>query len=190
MSEKINRLDESLSTEVLSDDSLWYGCLFCRTGKEDKTIQQLTAMYPDVKAISPRKMRYRRHGKEAVEEQVPLFPGYIFFRTIPEDERTYHFAAFEDALRLLCYNRNNWRLIGADEAMARTFFEYHGVVGFSKAYYEGDRICIAEGFLKQYEGSIIRVNHRAKTAEIRVEFQGKIITMWLGFELIQPTSKS
>ena len=45
---------------------------------------------------------------------------------------------------------------------------------------------MTEGALKRYEASITRVNHRARTAEVRVDFHGKVLTMWLGFELIEP----
>ena len=68
-------------------------------------------------------------------------------------------------------------------------FREDGVVGLSKAYYEGDQIRVTEGALKRYEASITRVNHRAKTAEVRVDFHGKVMTIWLGFELIEPAGK-
>ena len=164
-----------------------YGCLFCRTGKEEKIIRELKALKPEFSAMAPTKLRYRRHGQDADEEWVRLFPGYVFFRTQDPKASVQDVRLLDDVLRLLTYADGRWELCGADERIARLFFEEHGAVGMSKAYYEGDRIHIADGFLKQYEGCITRVNRRARTAEIRVDFHGKIVTLWLGFELIEET---
>ena len=89
-----------------------------------------------------------------------------------------------DILRVLCSGDGDWHLAGTDLIMAKALFSEDGVVGFSRAFFEGDRIRIADGFLKQYEGQIIRVNKRAKTAQIRVKFEGKTLSLWLGYELI------
>ena len=89
-----------------------------------------------------------------------------------------------DILRVLCSGDGDWHLAGTDLIMAKALFSEDGVVGFSWAFFEGDRIRIADGFLKQYEGQIIRVNKRAKTAQIRVKFEGKTLSLWLGYELI------
>ena len=77
-----------------------------------------------------------------------------------------------------------WQLRGADRTIAEKLFSVNGVIGLSKAYYVGDRLRVTEGFLKDYQGSIIRVNRRAGTAQIRIEFDGKMITAWVGFEML------
>ena len=135
-----------MGTQSARDGRMAYGCFLCRSGIEERIIAELRISAPELYVISPKKIRIRRMGSEAHEEQVTLFPGYVFFR--------------------------------AD-----------GAVGLSKAYYEGDRIRVTEGALKRYEASITRVNHRAKTAEVRVDFHGKVMTIWLGFELIEPAGK-
>ena len=160
-----------------------YGCLYCWSGREEGVIGQIATKFPEVHAIVPAKLRYRRHGGQADEERVKLFPGYVFFRTTAEIDLV-GFSRIVDLVRVLTYADGDWRLHGADSEIAREIFDAEGTVGFSTAYYEGDRIRIVDGFLKKYEGSIIRVNRRAKTAEIRVCLQDKVITTWLGFELI------
>lgn len=71
---------------------------------------------------------------------------------------------------------------GTDEAFARKLFEQHGVLDFSRGYYKNDRIRIVDGILKDYEASILRVNRRAQTAQIRVDICGRETLIWLGFE--------
>ena len=172
--------------ELLGPGAGTYGCLFCRSGKEQKIIRELVQIAPEVDAISPMKVRIRRSRGCSREELVTLFPGYVFFRAAEGAPDMSRFVRLEDVLRLLTYTDGEWRLAGSDEAIARMFFGGDGIVGLSKAYYEGDRIRVTEGTLKRYEDSITRVNHRARTAEVKVDFHGKILTMWLGFELIEP----
>lgn len=170
-------------------DELSCGCLFCWTGKEENVILQMRSRFPGVEAIAPLKLRHRRTDGTLVEERVRLFPGYIFFRNVDPDA-VLELRRFDDVLRLLVYPDDDWRLRGADLQLAEMLFEANGVVGFSVAYFDkGDRIHITEGFLKTYEGAITRVNRRARTAEVRVDFQGKTITMWLGFETMEMVQK-
>lgn len=168
----------------MSEERESYGCFFCRAGAEARVMQRLQLIYPDVQFIFPAKLRFRRSRTVAREEQVALFPGYIFFRTTG-DIRREEYRMLGDIFRLLTYEGGDWRLHGSDEGIARSLFACAGVVGISRAYYEGDRIRISDGFLKAYEGQIIRVNRRAKTAQISLDFQGKTLSLWLGFELIE-----
>ena len=161
-----------------------FGCLFCRTGREDSVQRSLCGKYPGLRTLAPEKIRYRRLGGRAYEERTRIFPGYVFFIARPEDNPI-SFRRVTDVLRLLTYEDGNWQLHGDDARIARAMFENEGLIGPSKAYYEGDRIRIVSGFLKAYEGNITRVNRRARSAEIQVRFDEKIVTMWLSFELIE-----
>jgi len=163
-----------------------YGCLFCRSGSEGRLVAELERYFPEVKTVIPRKKRIRRMGGQAFEEEVTLFPGYVFFRV--EADSMYRprlLTRARDAYRVLVDADGSWRLSGVDRVMAETLFGTEGVVGFSKAYFQGDRIRILDGLLKAYEGCIERVNKRARTAQIRIDLQGKIMRVWLGYELIE-----
>ena len=161
-----------------------YGCLFCRTGKEKRIAAEIELELPDVRVIFAEKLRKRRQGRSSVEESVALFPGYLFFRT-DADFDAQVLARRTDVFRLLRDSEGIWHLRGEDLTLARGLFQTDGVVGFSKAYYEGDRIRILDGMLKTYEGRIIRVNRRSQTAQIALGMDGREVTVWLGFELIE-----
>lgn len=163
--------------------NLQYGCVFCRTGQERQIASQMERQFPGLKAVVPSKVRYRRSHGMATEEIVILFPGYVFFEcTLKEGIR--EIVKHRDIYRILTDSEGNWALHGSDKDVAREFISIGGIVGLSKAYYDGEHIKVIDGFLKQYEGKIVRVNHRAKTAQIHVELNGKIFTLWVGFELI------
>ena len=170
------------------DGEMKYGCLFCRTGKEKSIATEIEAEVPEVRVIFAEKLRRRRIGSGKVEEAVPLFPGYLFFRTGAKIDAQ-QFVRWQDVFRLLRDSDGVWALRGEDLRIARYLFAQNGVVGFSKAYYEGDRICVTDGMLKAYAGQIIRVNRRSQTAQIALEVGGNRVTVWLGFELIEREQK-
>lgn len=181
------------------------GCFFCKSGKEKDVVRQFETLFPAARAIAPTRSRYRRVKDTAIEEKTPLLPGYVFFEVsdrtgegqdpkYPADRATsdalqyalHAFSRNDGVLKLLRYTDGNWRLQGYDDRFARMLFEAGGNIGISQAYFDvGKRIRILDGFLKDYEGSIIRVNKKAKTVEVRVDLQGKKISMWLGYELVE-----
>ena len=131
-------------------------------------------------------------------------PGYVFFEMdasqvdIPSsqvDDRYQHlqsvdaslldFSRSAHVLKLLRYANDGWRLQGSDDAFVQTLFSVEGNIDISQACFdEGDRIRILNGFLKDYEGCITRVNRKARTVEVSMEFHEKHVRMRLGYELV------
>ena len=171
-------------------EQLKYGCISCRSGCEDRLKMELKDKYQDMDVIFPKRKRIRRIGGAAFEEETGLFPGYIFFSTREEGLNLRDIFLKEYAFKLLRDPDGDWPLKDRDKAFAEMLFAEGGVIGFSQAFYEGDKIRIADGFLKNYEANIIRVNRRAKTAEVSVQLRGKSMTMWLGYELLQTPSQA
>ena len=185
-------------------DNRCRGCFFCRGGKEADVVRRFRDAFPDARAIFPTCTRYRRTKDSAVEEHVPLLPGYVFFevaaarRAAPAPLSVQRLQAIEDALlafsrrahvlKLLRYTNQDWRLQGSDDAFAKVLFDAGGNIGLSQAYFdEGDRIRVLSGFLKDYTGSVTRVNRKKRTVEVCVDFQDKKVCMWLGYELVTVT---
>ena len=178
------------------------GCFFCKSGKEADVINHFITTFPNGKAISPTRTRIRRVHDTAIEECVPLLPGYVFFQ-ITEKEPVApdnidailmalrQFTKIDSVLKLLSYNDGTWRLLGSDNLFAEMLFKSGGNIGLSTAYFDrGNRIKILDGFLKDYEGYITNVNRKKKTVEVTVNLQGKRIIMWLGYELVDPVPDS
>ena len=175
---------------------VYRGCFFCKCGKERDVVRHFRAVFPKDRAIVPTRTRYRRTREAVFEEEVPLLPGYVFFEIREEGKPApeitegillalLDFARTDSVLRLLKYTDGDWRLRGFDDQFAEMLIKTGGNIGVSKAYFdEGKRIRITDGFLKDYEGDIVRVNKKTRTAEISVDFQGKKVSMWLGYELM------
>jgi transcription antitermination factor NusG len=131
-------------------------------------------------------------------------PGYVFFemdasqvdlpsslgddryqRLQPIDASLLDFSRSAHVLKLLRYANDGWRLQGADDAFVQTLFSVEGNIDISQARFdEGDRIRILSGFLKDYEGCITRVNRKARTVEVSMNFNDKNLRMCLGYELV------
>ena len=190
-------------------NGLFRGCLFCRSGKEEEVVKHFEMVLPDSRAIFPTRTRIWRKGDVVKEETVALLPGYVFFEVNVDEQAVQgqepievdlgqeterdaievallDLARMGGVLKLLRYSDGQWQLIGSDDQFAKMLFDAGGNIGVSQAYFDrGKRIRILSGFLKDYEGCIDRVNKKRRTAEVRVDFQGKRISMWLGYELME-----
>lgn len=168
----------------LKEEKLCYGCLFCTTGKERLVAQGIEVMCPGVRTLIARQEKHKTvHGRK-FRETVPLLPGYVFFQA---EYNTEPYAKFprEHVLRLLTTGENRqWQLAGEDEKFAAWLFRCDGLLGFSKAYKEQDKIRIVSGPLKDLEGQILRIDRRGRSGQVALEFNGRQVKVWLGFELI------
>ena len=154
--------------------------------------------FPNGRAIVPTRTKIRRNHDAAIEEQVPLLPGYVFFEITEDGASAFEindsasqslseFSRIDSVLKLLRYSDGTWRLFGSDNLFADMLFRTEGNIGLSQAYFDkGDRIRILDGFLKDYEGNITSVNRKNKTVVVTVNLQGKKVTMRLGYELVEP----
>ena len=173
------------------------GCFFCKSGKEADVIRQFNMAFPNGEAIAPTRTRIRRTHNAANEERVLLLPGYVFFQMPGNNPGAREaidvdllalldFSRIDSVLKLLTYSDGTWKLLGSDDLFAEMLFEAGGNIGLSQACYDkGNRIKVLEGFLKDYEGYITSVNRKKKTVELTVDFNGKRVVMWLGYELVE-----
>ena len=166
------------------EGKLCYGCLFCTTGKERFVSRGIETTCPGVRTLIARQEKHKTVQGEKFRETVPLLPGYVFFQAECSEEP---YATFprEHVLRLLTTGENRqWQLAGEDEKFAAWLFQCDGLLGFSKAYKEQDRIRIVSGPLKDLEGQILRIDRRGRSGQVALEFNGRRVKVWLGFELI------
>lgn len=193
----VERTDDMEARQPAGKALVSRGCYFCKSGKEAEVIRHFNITFPEGQAIAPTRTRIRRTHDAAIEERVPLLPGYVFFQ-IKEGESEARGAIdgtlsalldlshIDSVLKLLRYSDGTWRLFGSDDLFAGMLFETGGNIGLSQAYYDrGNKIRVLNGFLKGYEGYITNVNRKKKTVEVTVDLQGKKVIMWLGFELVE-----
>ena len=160
------------------------GCLFCITGKECLVAMRVQTQYPQIHAVAVRKEKHiTREGRKLRAEAV-LLPSYVFFEA-PADADVSTLAELQDVIRILSMDAGVWQLQGEDERFARWLLGYDGLLSFSQAHREGDHIRILRGPLKDMEGRIVRVDKRGRSGQVLLNFNGREIAVWLGFELVE-----
>lgn len=165
-----------------------YGCLFCLTGKENAIARAISEANAEVRATAVRQEKHKSvDGKKSKVEAI-LMPGYVFFET-PAKMESLSWMPMTDVIRILTYD-GGWKLIGGDERFAKWVFQYDGLLTFSKAYQEGNRVQIVRGPLKDLEGQITRVDRRGRSGQVEVRFDQRTLRLWLGFEWIEPARKT
>lgn len=174
---------------MLRDDTEAYGCLFCMTGKERAVAERIHHELPNVCTVTARQEKHKSvHGKKTKVETIML-PGYVFFKAPIDMQPTSCFPS-EGVLRILTMDDGIWQLTGSDEQFVHRLFECDGLLGFSKAYKVGDQIRMLSGPLKDMEGQIIRVDKRGRSGQVLLQFNGRSMPVWLGFDLIQVQTDS
>ena len=160
-----------------------YGCLFCVTGREEMVAERIRLNCTGIHAVTMRKMKYRTSRGIKSSEESLLLPGYVFFRADANANPICDLPKI-DVIRILTTGVGEWRLCGGDRRFAEWLFQYDGLLDFSKAYCEGERIRIIAGPLKDMEGKIVRIDKRGRSGQIIVDFHDRPIAIWLGFELV------
>lgn len=166
------------------ENDRFYGGLFCATGKEQAVAERIMQTQPGVRAIVARREKHQTNHGRKTRIQVIALPSYVFFEASSDIVPTMMFAG-ADVIRILTSGDGSWQLWGSDEQFVRWLFQYNGLIGFSKACREGDRIRILSGPLKDLEGYIKRVDKRGRSGQVSLNFNGRSTLVWLGFELIE-----
>ena len=168
-----------------------YGCVFCTTGKETVVARLIEAAGREygVHAIAARQEKHK--SVKGVKSKViaVVLPSYVFFRA-PAEVRDLTWMPRLDVIRILTYEDGDWRLMGGDAEFAEWLYRYDGLLSFSTAYKEGERIKIIDGPLKDMEGQILRIDKRGHSGQVAIEFNHKITLVWLGFDLVNPMPES
>lgn len=156
-------------------------CLFCRTGKEGALAKRISDHFPCV-PISPWRVKEERKHGVWTSVRKPLLPGYLFLYA-KEELPVYRIQELPDVLRFLSYG-GEFRLGGEDLKFAKWVLKYGGLIGLSQAFREGDHIVVTGGPMKDYEGSITKVDKRKRIAKVHVAIGSSIKPIWMSFEWI------
>lgn len=156
-----------------------YFCLSCLTTKEEETRERVTKFLSGATDCEflvwfPKKeVREKRMGRyESVEK--PMFSNYIFIYWGGESETDFPFYDLKripTVLRILGYDDNTHALKGKDLEFAKWIHTHDGHIKQSKVIYrEGQRIQIADGPLKGFDGNVIKVDKHHKRITVRFMF--------------------
>jgi transcriptional antiterminator NusG len=161
-----------------------YGCLFCVTGREDDVAGYISQQYPHIMALPAAQMKHKSENGRRSHTRHIMLPGYIFLRT-EELVMPIGLMRTPGVLRLLYEEDQEWQLRYENLAFAKWVYDCDGLVEISKAYAEGETVRIAEGPLKEKQGSIVKVDKRNRNCLVALRFNGTVFRVWLAFDYIQ-----
>ena len=160
------------------DGKAWrYGCLFCQTNAEAIIAGYINQTITDVEAAAPTRTRRKTVAGKAIEDQVQLLPGYIFFR-VESDESIPRLPLIANVLKSLEYDNLSWELTGGDREFAEFLLD-NGLLQLSQVTFIDGRIHFEDGFLYGLDDAMLCVNRRKRTAEIKLEIDR--LALWLGY---------
>lgn len=146
----------------------WY-VLYVRLGREfdiksELTLQGYTAMVPI-------EQRTERKGGTWQSREMILIPGYVFLETELTDQDYYRILNIPNIIRFLGVGRPE--PLPANEAWYIDWLSNDGdPLGASDILADGEKITVASGPLKGFEGIIVRLNRRQHRAVIAITISG------------------
>lgn len=156
-------------------------CLFCRTQRQRSVALQAARRYQS-KVVNPQVRNRRWVGDTARVFSKPLLPGYLFIFSKESIDFSQLRFDISGAIRILRYENGDGNLTPDDRRFAMWLLKYDGTVGTSLAMREGDRIRVISGPMKDFEGSIKRVNKQRRRAEVMFTFDGLTRGVWMDFD--------
>jgi transcriptional antiterminator NusG len=161
-------------------------CLFCATGKESVVETLLEKLGFHV--ISAAAERFICKKKKRIKVRRRIIPGYVFFAS----EETPDWGKIIGAKYVfypLEYGDGTRALHGEDLNFIHWLLNRRCVIPISAAIKEGTKIRILEGPLKEYEGKILKINTRQRCAEIKINGEQIVNTIWLSFDIVETIEK-
>ena len=158
-------------------------CTACDAGSESALKRDLLRQFPGALALSPVFEREElKNGKWAAKTR-PLLPGYVIIYS-QTPIAPHEFYRCLRVNRLLGYPEqahSEYALTGEDLSFAQWVLSYEGRIGVSRAMIVGDKTEIIDGPLKRYEGEILKIDRRRRSALVAVNVGEMTKNVWLSF---------
>ncbi|MCR5610252.1 MAG: hypothetical protein K6F68_00260 [Clostridiales bacterium] len=162
-------------------------CVFCESGRDDIAAENVLKGLHAF-AISPKVEKEECHSGVWEKCLRRMLPGYVFVYSdvpVPVSE----LVRVSGILRVLKYNDGDYRLKGADRLFAEWVHAHGGMIGMSLAVKDGTKIRVADGPLKDYEGSIVEVKRQKRIAKVAIRLGDVTRYVWMGFEWLRSVDK-
>ncbi len=163
---------------------MWY-IIQVMTGYEEKIMKECELLTDVNEEVFIPSIVFEKKVRGEEEETIkPMFPGYIFFETGDVEDLFYRLKKVVGLTRILRTGDDFTPLPdGEADVIKRLGGDAH-LVELSVGYKTGDRVRITEGPLKEFEGEIVRIDRRKRTATIRVGLLGEEREIKVGLKVL------
>jgi transcriptional antiterminator NusG len=166
---------------------MWYA-VQVRTGEEEKTKLICERMISnDVleECFIPyyeRKIKYM--GKWHITNEI-LFSGYIFMVSDHINDLVLNVKKIPKLINILGDGNEIIPLYDREIEFLMRFGKEDHLIKMSYGYIENDKIVITDGPMKDYEGTVKRIDRHKRKAVIEIEFFGRVMDVSVGVEIVR-----
>lgn len=169
------------------EEIMWYA-VQVRTGEEEKIKLICERMISNdilEECFIPyyeKKTKYM--GKWHISTEI-LFPGYIFMVSDRIDDLLLDVKRVPKLIKILGDEKEIIPLYDREIQFLMRFGKKDHLIKMSYGYIENDKIMITDGPMKDYEGTIKKIDRHKRKAIIEVEFFERSIEVGVGVEIVR-----
>lgn len=127
------------------------------------------------------KVRYRKQWHDA--EKV-LFPGYIFIDTDEIEKVQKALREVPMFTRALSNADKVAPITVQEQEFLQNMMNEKDIVDISEGFIIGDRVCVTQGALRNYTGSITKVDRHKRIAHLNIDLFGRPTPIQVGFAAV------
>lgn len=129
-----------------------------------------------------KKIKYM--GKRHITTEI-LFPGYIFMVSNHINDLLLCVKNIPKLIKILGDGKEIVSLYDKEVEFLMKFGKEDHLIKMSHGYIENDRIVITDGPMKDYEGTIKKIDRHKRKAIIEIEFLGRTMEVSVGVEIVR-----
>ena len=114
----------------------------------------------------------------------PMFPGYLFFETKDPEDLFFRLKKVNGMTRILETDGEFTPLSEDEEQLFTKLGGKEHLVTVSTGYKQGNNVVITDGPLKIFDGKILRIDRRKRTAVIEVALMGEVRQIRVGLRVL------
>lgn len=166
---------------------MWYA-VQVRTGEEEKIKLICNKLIPnnilDECFIPYYEKKIKYMGKWHTITDI-LFPGYIFMISNHIDDLLLSVKKIPKLIKILGDGNDILPLYDKEVEFLMRFGKEDHLVKMSYGYIKDDKVVITDGPMKDYKGSIKKIDRHKRKAVIEIEFFGRSMEASIGLEIIR-----
>jgi transcriptional antiterminator NusG len=176
-----------MAKPTLKGGNMWYA-VQVRTGQEEKVKTLCNIMIPEEfleECFIPRyEKKVKYFGSWHIDTEV-LFPGYIFMISEQIDDLRVAVKKIPTLTKILGDEDGVIALYEKEVKFLKKFGKDDHLIKLSQGHMENDWIVITDGPMKDFEGTIKKIDRHKRSAVIEVEFFGRKMDVKVGLEIVK-----
>lgn len=170
---------------------MWY-VIHTISGLEQKCMEQCRhymeeSAYKEI--FIPQYIVQKRFQKEWHEVTKTLFPGYLFVDTKEIELVVKGLKEFRQYTKVLRDGEILSPITEEEQRVLAAMMDKQHVVRYSEGFLIGDKVCVTEGPLQNYQGCIKKIDRHRRTAQLEIPIFGRMTPVELGFEAVAKVSE-